>query len=260
MPIVEAADGVDVRMRQELAPQRRRGVIGRESRRQHEADASSASGQRQCALDEHLVPVDVAGALMPIHAGASEKRLFGSAGAQHVPRRVSNDRVEAAIAARAVPPRRTRPREIRASSGRNGACAPPDRPRQAAPTTVFPEGRSDDRSSAVGERSEDRRIRRSTRVGPHPACTPEIGNRLPSRAPRAIGRAAVLFRGRPRPCRHVCLRASGARRRRARARARDRHRRTAAARRDWCRRVRRPAVAAQCRQEMRRCRLLPHTR
>ena len=45
-PIVEAADGVDAGSgEQEHAPKRGRGVVGREARRQHEADSAASPGQ-----------------------------------------------------------------------------------------------------------------------------------------------------------------------------------------------------------------------
>ena len=48
-------------------------MIGREARRQHEADSPAASGQRERALEEDLIAVDVPGSLMPVDAGASEE-------------------------------------------------------------------------------------------------------------------------------------------------------------------------------------------
>ena len=130
--------------------------------------------------------------LMAIHAGASKERLLGAASAQHVPRRVSNDRVEAGVRERLSRLVEVRLRKfeqpVKEVMRIGDACGVVKKRRRrlfrqlAAP-----------RHQSVCERCEYRRVRRRVRIRPHPACAPEIGNRFPSRARAQSIEPAFLF-------------------------------------------------------------------
>ena len=108
-PVVESDEPVDRALREEQSPKRRAAVIGGEAGRQHQADASARARERHGALDEQLIPVRMAVGLRRVDAGVAgeaEDRARVDAiplavvggtgvGANHVPRRVADHRVEA---------------------------------------------------------------------------------------------------------------------------------------------------------------------
>jgi len=57
--VVEADDGVDVTAGEEQAAQPRAAVIGGETRRQHETEASAVAGERHGSLGEQLVAIEM---------------------------------------------------------------------------------------------------------------------------------------------------------------------------------------------------------
>ena len=181
LAIVEAADRVDVRMGQELAPKLRRGVIGRESRREHEADASAAPGQRQCALDEHLIPIEMARTPDAGYTPEPRKNVFSAPPARSMS--------HGGFPSTASKPPFGEGRPACVEPGFGKLEHPVEELVRAHDLTGLVQQRRRQffRKAAamtgelVGERREDGRVRRSMRVGPHPARTPQIGNRLPSR-------------------------------------------------------------------------------
>ena len=178
---------------------------------------------------------------MAIDARAPEERFLGAARAQHVPRRISQHRVEAAV----------RERLSRLVEVRLWKFEHPVKEAMRGGDVVgvvqkgcrrFFRKAAASRHQFVRQRCEHRRIRRFVRVRPHPACAPEIGHRFPVARLCAVHRGGVLFRGRHRPCRRACRRASGARRPRAQATAPDRRRRRAASTHGSRRRAREPGA------------------
>ena len=109
--VVHADDRVDTASRQEHPAKRRAAVIGGEPRRQDETESAAVARQRDRPLDEQLIPVGVTVRLRRVDAGvpreADDRRhveprartVGGRAlvGANHVPRRVADHRIEPGV-------------------------------------------------------------------------------------------------------------------------------------------------------------------
>jgi hypothetical protein len=126
---------VDIAPGEQHPPQRGASVIGREARRKHQAEAAARARQRDRPLDEQLIAVGVAVRLRVVDARvareAQDRRQVGAGararagrprvGANHVPWRIAEHRVEAgARQARAVAIEEDLP-ETRAPSETGGA-------------------------------------------------------------------------------------------------------------------------------------------
>ena len=108
LAVLEAVEGVHQCPIEERPAQRRAAMIGGEATGQDQPEPAARPDQRQRALDEELIQVDVTVALQPIDAGASCE--VGDAGSrqprvnarargtvvspEHLPGRVADDRVE----------------------------------------------------------------------------------------------------------------------------------------------------------------------
>ena len=112
--IVEPDNRVHVAPRQQHAPSGGAAMIDREAGGQHQTEASAGAGQRDRALDEELITVRVAVGLRGVDAGFArephDRRHVDACcvaavartrvGPQHVPGRVADHRVEAAVRSR----------------------------------------------------------------------------------------------------------------------------------------------------------------
>ncbi len=109
--IVEPDDSVHIAPREQHPPQGGAAAIDRKAAGQHQTEAAPRARQFERALDEELIPVRVAVGLRGVsarfageahdggHVGARRVPAVAgtSVGPQHVPRRVADHRVEAAV-------------------------------------------------------------------------------------------------------------------------------------------------------------------
>ena len=112
--VVEADDRVDVASIQKHSAEWRAAMVDRKTRRQHQADAAAGARERDRAFDEELVPVRVPVGLRRVEPGVArepQKRRdvdtravagVGCAGigANHVPRWITDDRIEPGVGQR----------------------------------------------------------------------------------------------------------------------------------------------------------------
>ena len=114
LTVVEADDAVDPRVIEQVPAKRRGSAVGHRPARKHEADSPAASRQLERALDEELISIDVRAGVDAVDSGfahevgqapclvpsSQTRRGIAAVAANHVPRRVSQNRVEPRVGAR----------------------------------------------------------------------------------------------------------------------------------------------------------------
>ena len=206
--VLDTDETVDVRAVEQMAAQRGAAVIGGEAGRQDEAEASAARTQRQRALEKQLIQVGVAVALQRVDADAAREAPPARVArrtpspmiaAQHLPRRIADDRVEAGPR-RAARRRREKTSGTPASSERTARAPRVARLVEQRRRHVLA-GERPSRPSSVHQRAEQAGSKRG------PSLPVRTSRRTTGRRPPSSVRAARRRRRAPpasAPCARTC--------------------------------------------------------
>ena len=191
--VVQAGHRIDIGAIEEMPPQRRGACVGHDAGRQHKPDAAARPRELQRALDEQLIAVDVRPAFDAVDARFTSEvgelaRLEPAAGADvgiaavaadHVPRRIAENRVEACVRPRFAVlvqedfGERERPVKKPVARRQRGRVLEKPVRRRA---TAASRGRADRRSQQF---PEQRAVGRRPSL-PEPAGAPQIEHRRPA--------------------------------------------------------------------------------
>ena len=111
LPVIDRDEAIHSSRIEQVTPQLRAAVIGRQTRRQDQTDAPSATRQRQRALREELIQVRMAGAVERVDTAAASESCQPRTGvgarvpragrpqvaAQHFPGRVADNGIESRV-------------------------------------------------------------------------------------------------------------------------------------------------------------------
>ena len=193
-PVVEHRDGIQLVRGNQRAAQRLAALVGEQAGRHNQTEPATRACQLQRALDEQLELVGVASPLPKIHTRVAREPyqrvtfvgrgcIAPQVGAQHLPRRVADDGVEAAVWPRPALAVEKHLRELQRP------VKAPHAPRtQGQPLARLVHGpRRDCRPSQ--QSIEQRVIEPPFRSSWHPPDTPQVTRRLPPSEPWVVGQA-----------------------------------------------------------------------